>query len=87
MHVLETIDPEKFLLKSRANLFQIVLLTDSEHLSWVSNAFVNMEEETASGFKDMQTYTRDKIVKAYYNAEKEARGIRNGRLQIVEIHL
>jgi hypothetical protein len=71
---LETIDPQKFLKRSRSEHFQIILARDNEHFSWTNETFQS----------NIQLYNREELVKAYYKAAKKAME-RNGHLQIIEI--
>lgn len=85
MSHLETISPEKFLLRSSAFNFQIILTTGKEQLSWIDESFQKIEEDTGSVLKNIRTYSREELIKAYYKAAKKAMEL-SGRLLIIEIN-
>jgi hypothetical protein len=92
MNEISTIDPEKFLKSSEADLFQIILVSTVGHFIYAGGAFANIEH---GGFNTGIVHERADLAKAYWEATQFARSDFGniplqkekvqGRLEIVEI--
>ena len=86
MFNIQSMDAKAFVENSKAKFFQIFLVTDNELLSWTDAGFHNAEI-ASRGFLNIQLFSREDAVRAYGRALNDAKTIKDGVLEMVEIPL
>ena len=85
MSEVKSIDPNEFIGKSNAELFQIFLGTNRQLMCYTPRGFRGVVD----GFTEMHVYRKNDVVEAYYDAVRDAKsdetGLFNGTLVISEL--